>query len=67
MKSKVVVRHGYEPWKMAYEALEAVFVDDITGKSILVKPNAGRLGPANTALCTGPEVVRGVVRFLKDC
>ena len=66
MKKKVVVRHGYEPWKMSYDALASVFEDDVKGKTILVKPNVGRIGKPNFALCTGHEVVRGVVRFLKD-
>lgn len=66
MKKLVVVRHGYEPWKMAYDAIEMVFVDNIEGKRVLLKPNAGRKGKANTALCTGPEVVRGVIRFFKE-
>ena len=51
---------------MAYDAIERVFVDNAQGKRILLKPNAGRKGKANTALCTGPEVVRGVIRFFKD-
>ncbi len=66
MKSFVCIRQGYEPWKMAYDAVARVFLDDAEGKRILLKPNVGRKGPANTALCTGPEVVRGVIRYFKD-
>lgn len=66
MKSFVCVKHGYEPWKMAYDATAAVLAEDIRGKRILVKPNLGRTAPANSGVCTGPEVVRGVVRCLKD-
>lgn len=66
MKKKVVIRHGYDAAQMAYDALSAVFVDNAEGKRILLKPNAGRLGEANCAKCTGPEVVRGVIRFFKE-
>ena len=66
MKKLVAVKHGYEPWKMAYDAIKSVFEGDAQGKRVLLKPNAGRRGPANTALCTGPEVVRGVIRFFKE-
>ena len=66
MKKLVVVRHGYEPWRMAYDAVKMVFTDDAGGKRVLLKPNAGRKGPGKTALCTNPEVVRGVIRFFKE-
>ena len=65
-KKLVSIKHGYEPWKMAYDALTRVFADDAGGKRILLKPNAGRKGPGFTALCTNPEVVRGVIRFFKE-
>jgi uncharacterized protein (DUF362 family) len=51
---------------MAYDALKRVFVDDVKGKRILLKPNAGRKGKVRTAICTNPEVIRGVIRFLKE-
>lgn len=66
MSALVKVKHGYEPHLMAYEALDSVFVDDARGKKILLKPNAGRKGPAKSALCTNPEVLRGLIRFFKD-
>lgn len=52
---------------MAYDACAAVFQDnDIKEKRILLKPNLGRVAPANSGVCTGPEVVRGVIRYLKE-
>lgn len=66
MKKLVSIKHGYEPHRMAYDALERVFEDNVEGKRILLKPNAGRIGEPNTALCTGAEVVRGVIQFFKD-
>lgn len=65
-KKLVSIKHGYEPWKMAYDALKRVFVDDVKNRRVLLKPNAGRKGPGFTALCTNPEVVRGVIRFFKE-
>jgi len=61
----VTVKHGFEPHIMAYEAIESVFVDDAKGKKILIKPNAGRKGTAKSALCTNPEIIRGLIRFFK--
>ena len=66
MKALVVVRHGYEPWKMAYDALDKVFTDDCRAKRVLLKPNAGRKGKAQTAVCTNAEVIRGAIRFFKE-
>lgn len=66
MKSFVCVKHGYEPWEMAYDAAKAVLQDDVRGKRVLLKPNLGRVAPANSGVCTGPEVVRGVIRFFKE-
>jgi len=66
MKQLVCIKHGYEPAQMAYDAIKRVFVDDAKGKKVLLKPNAGRKGEANKALCTSPEVIRGVIRFFKD-
>lgn len=66
MSAKVVVKHGKTPWEMAYNALEEVFIDDANGKKILLKPNIGRIGPAESGICTHPEVVRGLIRFFKD-
>ncbi|MGI6225154.1 MAG: DUF362 domain-containing protein [Peptococcales bacterium] len=66
MSALVTVKHGHEPHMMAYEAIESVFLDDAKGKKILLKPNAGRKGPAKSALCTNPEILRGLIRFFKD-
>lgn len=66
MTPLVTIEHGFEPHLMAYKALERVFIDDAKGKKILLKPNAGRIGPRNSALCTNPEVIRGLIKFFKD-
>lgn len=66
MSALVTVKHGYEPHLMAYEAIQSIFEDNAKGKRILLKPNAGRKGPANSALCTNPEILRGLIRFFKE-
>jgi uncharacterized protein (DUF362 family) len=66
MSALVTIKQGYAPHLMAYEALESVFEGEAEGKKVLLKPNAGRLGPAKSALCTNPEVLRGLIRFFRD-
>lgn len=59
----IVCRQGYDAATMAFDALERVFVDNMKGRTVLVKPNIGRVSVPGTGVCTDPEVVRGVVRF----
>jgi uncharacterized protein (DUF362 family) len=66
MKDHVYVIKGEEPSKMAYEAIEKVFNEDASEKSILLKVNAGFKGDAASGLCTHPEVVRGLIKFFLE-
>lgn len=66
MSALVTVKHGYEPHIMAYEAIQSIFDDVAKDKIVLLKPNAGRKGPEKSALCTNPEVLRGLIRFFKE-
>ncbi len=63
LDNKVVVKKGTPAWKIAYQAIEDVFVDVAKGKRILIKPSIGRIGPAESAICAHPEVIRGLIRF----
>lgn len=63
---KVYVFKDGNPAQMAYEALERVFCEDSSRLSVLLKVNTGFQGPEASGLCTHPEVVRGLIRFLKD-
>lgn len=63
---KVYVFKDGNPAQMAYEALERVFCEDSSRLSALLKVNTGFQGPEASGLCTHPEVVRGLIRFLKD-
>lgn len=66
MTVKVVVKHGNDPAALAYEAIARVFVDEVQGKKVLLKPNVGRNSPAGTGVCTHPEVIRGLIRFFQE-
>ena len=35
------------------------------GTTVMLKPNAGHASPADTSVCTNPEVVRAVIREVK--
>lgn len=63
---KVYVLKDDSPAQMAYEALQHVFCEDPSSLSVLLKVNTGFRGPKASGLCTHPEVVRGLIRFLKD-
>lgn len=63
---QVYVFKDREPAQMAYDAMAQIFREDPSNLSVLLKVNTGFRGPAASGLCTHPEVVRGLVRFLKD-
>lgn len=60
------MRHGAEPAAMTLEVLREVVTRDYRGKSVLIKPNLGFLAATGTGVVTHAEVVRGVVRFMKE-
>lgn len=66
MGNHVYVFHGGAPAQMAYDAIKRVFHEPSSDLSVLIKVNTGFKGPAASGLCTHPEVVRGLIRFLKD-
>ena len=66
----IYFRYGAEPSAMAEEALSAAFAEQqaresLRGKTILLKPNVGRVSRPGTGVCTNPEIVRGAVRAAK--
>ena len=63
---RVSIRQGGEPAAMTMEALREVVTEDYRGKSVLVKPNLGFLAATGSGIVTHAEVVRGVVRFMKE-
>lgn len=65
MDAFVKVRKGDDPCTLAEEILVDVVNEDLKGKSVLLKPNVGFVGREKSGLCTHPEIIRGLIRFLK--
>jgi uncharacterized protein (DUF362 family) len=66
LRPKVGIRQGGNPAGMTVELLREVVTQDFRNRSVLVKPNLGFLGDSGTGIITHCEVVRGVVRFMKE-
>ena len=66
LRPKVGIRQGGDPAGMTVELLREVVTQDFRNRSVLVKPNLGFLGNSGTGIITHCEVVRGVVRFMKE-
>ncbi len=47
-------------------SLDAIRLPDLTGKTVLLKPNVGREVDPKLAINTNPEVVKAVFHYLKD-
>ena len=46
-------------------ALDQISIPDLTGKTVLLKPNVGREADPRTSVNTNPDVVRAVFNYLK--
>lgn len=66
VRSRVGIRHGGDPAIMTQDLLREVVTKDFRNQSVLVKPNLGFLSNPGTGIITHYEVVRGVVRFMKE-
>jgi len=62
----VAVCHSKDAYANAYNALERIKLPDLTGKKILLKPNAGRKVSPNKGITTNPLVVAAACDFFKD-
>jgi uncharacterized protein (DUF362 family) len=63
---RVGIRQGGDPAGMTLEVLREVVTRDFRNKSVLIKPNLGFLSASGTGVVTHCEVVRGVIRFMKE-
>lgn len=63
---RVGIRQGGDPATMTVEVLREIVTRDFRNKSVLIKPNLGFLSSSGTGVVTHCEVVRGVVRFMKE-
>ncbi len=64
--TRIAIRHGGPATDMTLDLLREIGGDDFKGKTVLVKPNAGFKSVPGSGVITNCEVVRGVVRFLKE-
>lgn len=65
-KPHVFIEHGQGPLINAKKALLSIGEDFFKGKTILVKPNIGRLTSPGTGVNTHPDAVAGVVEALTE-
>lgn len=65
-KFQVGIRHNNDPSTMVQEVLREVVTRDFRNQSVLIKPNIGFLSSPGSGVVTHFEVVRGVVRFMKE-
>ena len=63
---RVGIRRGGDPALMVLNLLREIVTKEFRGQSVLIKPNLGFLGRPGTGIVTHCEVVRGVVRFMKE-
>jgi len=64
--TKVGIRHGDAPAEMTLDLLREVGDIDLKGRSVLIKPNVGFKSRPGLGVITDCEVVRGVIRFVKE-
>ena len=58
---RVNVAGGNGAYKNTIEALSAFDLTPAKGKTVLLKPNAGRIAEPNSGICTDPEVVAAAI------
>lgn len=63
----IILKHHDTPAVMAQRALDGILAEPSTfaGKTVLIKPNIGRVSSPGTGVCTHPEVVRGVIHAVR--
>jgi len=66
-ENTVFVTHGKGPFENAKNALSSLDLGFLKNKSILVKPNIGRMADPGLGINTHPEAIAGVLEVLKDC
>jgi len=66
LQSRVGIRHGGDPASMTLDLLREVVTKEFRNKNVLIKPNLGFLGDSGTGIITHCEVIRGVIRFMKE-
>lgn len=68
LKNKIYVSYGDNPQKMIFDVLSSIKIEDFINKDALIgiKPNLVVAKPSSSGATTSPELVEGVVRYLKS-
>ena len=64
--SHIVVVSDDSPYSGAFQALSQAGLPDVSGKRVLLKPNAGRAVPPAMGVTTHPEVVAAAIDFFLE-
>jgi len=67
-RNVLIVNYGDNPFKMSYELMEKLDIKSMLNSDakIAIKPNLVVAKPASTGATTTPEVVEGIIVYLKD-
>jgi uncharacterized protein (DUF362 family) len=65
-KPKVALAKNEDISQAVKNCLEVIKIPDLTGKSVLLKPNVGREIDPRLAINTNPDVVRAIFEYLKN-
>jgi uncharacterized protein (DUF362 family) len=60
-RNKVVVAHGNGPYQNTIKALESIPLEVVSGKRVLLKPNAGRIAHSGDGVTTEAQVVAAAI------
>jgi len=67
--SDIAIIYGTDATKMTYTLLQETVANNRpkAGMNVVIKPNLAVAKPASEGATTHPEVVEGIILFLKDC
>ncbi len=63
---EVHITHGPDAYTNTIEALKMVDLSPVSGKTVLLKPNVGRMAEAGTGTNTNPQVVAAAIDAFRD-
>ena len=68
LKNKIYVSYGDNPKKMIFDVLSSIKIENFINKDafIGIKPNLVVAKPSTSGATTSPELLEGVIRYLKS-
>ena len=68
MNNKIYVSYGDNPQEMIFDLLSSIKIEDFINKDALIgiKPNLVVAKPSTSGATTSPELLEGVIRYLKS-